>query len=239
MCCEVQGDSVKVSLSEAGEDKQQVFDRLIVAVGRRPLTTDLLAADSGVHLDERGFIHVDGQCCTSVPGVFAIGDVVRGPMLAHKASEEGVMVAEGIAGHRHPLNYDLIPSVIYTHPEIAWVGQTEQALKAEGVELNIGTFPFAASSRAMAANDTAGLVKVIADAGTDRVLGVHVIGPGAAELVQEGAIGMEFGTSAEDLGMMVFSHPTLSEALHEAALAVNGQAIHIGNRKKKAPAGVK
>ncbi len=233
---EVQGDSVTVSLSEGGEDKQQTFDRLIVAVGRRPLTTDLLAADSGVQLDERGFIHVDGQCRTSVPGVFAIGDVVRGPMLAHKASEEGVMVAESLAGHQHPLNYELIPSVIYTHPEIAWVGQTEQALKAQGIELNIGTFPFSASSRAMAANDTAGLVKVIADAGTDRVLGVHVIGPGAAELVQEGAIGMEFGTSAEDLGMMVFSHPTLSEALHEAALAVNGQAIHIGNRKKKAPA---
>ncbi|MCE4056047.1 dihydrolipoyl dehydrogenase [Pseudomonas sp. Au-Pse12] len=237
--CEVQGDSVRVSLSEAGEERQQTFDRLIVAVGRRPLTTDLLAADSGVQLDERGFIHVDGQCRTSVPGVFAIGDVVRGPMLAHKASEEGVMVAESLAGHQHPLNYELIPSVIYTHPEIAWVGQTEQALKAQGIELNIGTFPFSASSRAMAANDTAGLVKVIADAASDRVLGVHVIGPGAAELVQEGAIGMEFGTSAEDLGMMVFSHPTLSEALHEAALAVNGQAIHIGNRKKKAPASVK
>ena len=236
---EVQGDRVKVRFSEGGEDQQQTFDRLIVAVGRRPLTTDLLAADSGVQLDERGFIHVDGQCLTSVPGVFAIGDVVRGPMLAHKASEEGVMVAESLAGHHHPLNYELIPSVIYTHPEIAWVGQTEQALKARGIELNIGTFPFSASSRAMAANDTAGLVKVIADAATDRVLGVHVIGPGAAELVQQGAIGMEFGTSAEDLGMMVFSHPTLSEALHEAALAVNGQAIHIGNRKKKAPASVK
>ncbi|WP_265463377.1 FAD-dependent oxidoreductase, partial [Aeromonas salmonicida] len=151
--CEVQGDSVMVSLSEGGEDKQQTFDRLIVAVGRRPLTADLLAPDSGVQLDERGFIHVDGQCLTSVPGVFAIGDVVRGPMLANKASEEGVMVAESLAGHQHPLNYPLIPSVIYTHPEIAWVGQTEQALKAQGIELNIGTFPFSASSRAMAAND--------------------------------------------------------------------------------------
>ncbi|MDU1800177.1 MAG: dihydrolipoyl dehydrogenase, partial [Pseudomonas aeruginosa] len=168
-----------------------------------------------------------------VPGVFAIGDVVRGAMLAHKASEEGVMVAERIAGHKAQMNYDLIPSVIYTHPEIAWVGKTEQTLKAEGVEVNVGTFPFAASGRAMAANDTTGLVKVIADAKTDRVLGVHVIGPSAAELVQQGAIGMEFGTSAEDLGMMVFSHPTLSEALHEAALAVNGHAIHIANRKKR------
>ncbi|MGC5703975.1 dihydrolipoyl dehydrogenase [Pseudomonas sp. NFXW11] len=230
---EVQGDRVKVSLSEAGEEQQQVFDRLIVAVGRRPLTADLLAIDSGVALDERGFIHVDEQCRTSVPGVFAIGDVVRGPMLAHKASEEGLMVVESLVGHRHPLNYGLIPSVIYTHPEIAWVGQTEQALKAQGIELNIGTFPFSASSRALAANDSAGLVKVIADARSDRVLGVHVIGPGAAELVQQEAIGMEFGTSAEDLGMMIFAHPTLSEALHEAALAVNGRAIHIANRKKK------
>jgi len=157
----------------------------------------------------------------------------RGAMLAHKASEEGVMVAERIAGHKSQMNYDLIPSVIYTHPEIAWVGKTEQALKAEGVEVNVGTFPFAASGRAMAANDTAGLVKVVADAKTDRVLGVHVMGPAAAELVQQGAIGMEFGTSAEDLGMMVFSHPTMSEALHEAALAVNGHAIHIANRKKR------
>ncbi|SHN01242.1 dihydrolipoamide dehydrogenase [Pseudomonas asturiensis] len=231
--CEALGESVTVNFREAGVDRQELFDRLIVAVGRRPLTSDLLAADSGVELDERGFIHVDEKCRTTVPGVFAIGDVVRGPMLAHKASEEGVMVAESLAGHQHPLDYDLIPSVIYTHPEIAWVGETEQVLKAKGVEVNIGTFPFSASSRAIAANDTAGVVKVIADARTDRVLGVHVIGPGAAELVQEGAIGMAFGTSAEDLGMMIFSHPTLSEALHEAALAVNGHAIHIGNRKRR------
>ena len=230
---EVKGEEVTVSFTSAEGEQQQTFDKLIVAVGRRPVTTDLLAADSGVTLDERGFIYVDDHCKTSVPGVFAIGDVVRGAMLAHKASEEGVMVAERIAGHKAQMNYDLIPSVIYTHPEIAWVGKTEQTLKAEGVEVNVGTFPFAASGRAMAANDTTGLVKVIADAKTDRVLGVHVIGPSAAELVQQGAIGMEFGTSAEDLGMMVFSHPTLSEALHEAALAVNGHAIHIANRKKR------
>jgi len=230
---QVNGEEVTVNYTEAGEEKQITFDRLIVAVGRRPVTTDLLASDSGVESDERGYIYVDDYCATSVPGVFAIGDCVRGLMLAHKASEEGVMVAERIAGHKAQMNYDLVPSVIYTHPEIAWVGKTEQALKAEGVEVNVGTFPFAVSGRALAANDTAGFVKVVADAKTDRVLGVHVVGPSAAELVQQGAIAMEFGSSAEDLGMMVFSHPTLSEALHEAALAVNGHAIHAVNRKKR------
>jgi dihydrolipoamide dehydrogenase len=230
---EVKGEEVLVKYTDANGEQSITFDKLIVAVGRRPVTTDLLAADSGVDIDERGFIFVDDYCATSVPGVYAIGDVVRGMMLAHKASEEGIMVVERIKGHKAVMNYDLIPSVIYTHPEIAWVGKTEQALKAEGVEVNVGTFPFAASGRAMAANDTGGFVKVIADAKTDRVLGVHVIGPSAAELVQQGAIAMEFGTSAEDLGMMVFSHPTLSEALHEAALAVNGGAIHIANRKKR------
>ncbi|KTT30731.1 dihydrolipoamide dehydrogenase [Pseudomonas oryzihabitans] len=230
---QVNGEEVTVNYTEGGEEKQITFDRLIVAVGRRPVTTDLLAADSGVESDERGYIYVDDYCATSVPGVYAIGDCVRGLMLAHKASEEGVMVAERIAGHKAQMNYDLVPSVIYTHPEIAWVGKTEQALKAEGVEVNVGTFPFAVSGRALAANDTAGFVKVVADAKTDRVLGVHVVGPSAAELVQQGAIAMEFGSSAEDLGMMVFSHPTLSEALHEAALAVNGHAIHAVNRKKR------
>lgn len=229
----VNGDEVEVTFTDANGEQKIVFDKLIVAVGRRPVTTDLLAADSGVDIDERGFIFVDDYCATSVPGVYAIGDVVRGLMLAHKASEEGIMVVERIKGHKATMSYDLIPSVIYTHPEIAWVGKTEQTLKAEGVDVNVGTFPFAASGRAMAANDTGGFVKVIADAKTDRVLGVHVIGPSAAELVQQGAIAMEFGTSAEDIGMMVFSHPTLSEALHEAALAVNGGAIHIANRKKR------
>ncbi len=230
---EIKKKQVTVSFTDAAGEQKEVFDKLIVAVGRRPVTADLLAADSGVNLDERGFIFVDDFCTTSVPGVYAIGDVVRGPMLAHKAMEEGVVVAERIAGHKAQMNYDLIPSVIYTHPEIAWVGKTEQGLKAEGVEINVGVAPFAASGRAMAANETAGFVKVIADAKTDRVLGVHVVGPSAAELVQQGAIAMEFGTSAEDLGMMVFSHPTLSESLHEAALAVNGHAIHIANRKKR------
>lgn len=230
---EIKKKQVNVSFTDAEGEQQQTFDKLIVAVGRRPETSNLLAADSGVSLDERGYIYVDDNCATSVPGVYAIGDVVRGPMLAHKASEEGVMVAERIAGQKTQVNYDLIPGVIYTHPEIAGVGKTEQTLKSEGVAINVGVFPFAASGRAMAANDTTGFVKIIADAQTDRVLGVHVIGPSAAELVQQGAIAMEFGTSAEDLGMMVFSHPTLSEAMKEAALAVNGKAIHIGNRKKR------
>ena len=230
---EVKKKQATIIFTDAAGEQKLPFDKVIVDVGRRPVTANVLAADCAVKLDERGFIFVDDQCKTSVPGVYAVGDVVRGPMLAHKASEEGVMVAERIAGHKAQMNYDLIPSVIYTHPEIAWVGKTEQTLKAEGVAVNVGVFPFAASGRAMAANDTGGFVKVIADAATDRVLGVHVIGPAAAELVQQGAIGMEFGTSAEDLGMMVFSHPTLSEALHEAALAVNGHAIHIANRKKR------
>ncbi|UYZ83423.1 dihydrolipoyl dehydrogenase [Entomomonas sp. E2T0] len=227
------GKTVTVEYTDAEGEQKITFDKVIVAVGRRPVTTDLLAADSGVNMDERGFIFVDDYCTTSVPGVYAIGDVVRGPMLAHKASEEGIMVVERIAGHKAQMSYDLIPGVIYTHPEIAWVGKNEQTLKAEGVEINIGVFPFAASGRAMAANDTTGFVKIIADAKTDRILGGHVIGPSAAELVQQIAIAMEFGSSAEDVGMMIFSHPTVSEAVHEAALAVNGHAIHVANRKKR------
>ncbi len=230
---EVKGEEVTVSFTDAEGEQQLTFDKLIVAVGRRPYTENLLATDCGVDLDERGVIFVDDYCATSVPGVYAVGDAVRGPMLAHKSSEEGVMVAERIAGQKTAMNYDLVPSVIYTHPELAWVGKTEQQAKAENIEVNVGTFPFAANGRAVAANDQGGMVKVIADAKTDRVLGVHVIGPSAAELVQQGAIAMEFGSSAEDIGMMVFSHPTVSEALKEAALAVNGHAIHAANRKKR------
>lgn len=229
----VKGKTVTVEYTDAEGEQKATFDKVIVAVGRRPVTTDLLAADSGVKVDERGFIIVDDYCATNVPGVYAIGDVVRGPMLAHKASEEGVMVVERIKGHKAQMSYNLIPGVIYTHPEIAWVGQNEQTLKAEGVDINVGVFPFAASGRAMAANETTGFVKIIADAKTDRILGGHVIGPSAAELVQQIAIAMEFGSSAEDVGMMIFSHPTLSEAVHEAALAVNGAAIHTVNRKKR------
>ena len=230
---EVKGKEVIVSYIDAEGEKTATFDKLIVAVGRRPYTQDLLAGDSGVNLDERGFIFVNDKCSTDAPGIYAIGDVVRGPMLAHKSSEEGVMVAERIAGHKAQMNYDVIPSVIYTHPEIAFVGKNEDELKAAGEKYNVGTFPFAASGRAMAANDTAGFVKIIADAETDRILGASVIGPSAGDLVQQVVIAMEFGSSAEDLGMMVFAHPSLSETVHEAALGVNGNAIHKANRKRR------
>ncbi|MFC4258939.1 dihydrolipoyl dehydrogenase [Marinobacter lacisalsi] len=219
---------------EDGKDKEQVkFDKLIVAVGRRPNTENLLAADAGVNLDERGFIYVDDNCKTDVPGVWAVGDVVRGPMLAHKASEEGIMVAERIAGHKPQVNYDCIPNVIYTSPEVAWVGKTEEQLKSEGEAYKVGTFPFAANGRAMAANSTGGMVKIIADEKTDRILGFHVVGPQASEIVAQGVIAMEFGSSAEDLALTCFAHPTLSESVHEAALGVDGGAIHKANRRKK------
>ncbi|GAB3380486.1 dihydrolipoyl dehydrogenase [Spongiibacter taiwanensis] len=224
---------VKVTYTQADEEKSETFDKLIVCVGRKPLSTNLLSADCGVNLDERGFIFVNDYCETDAPGVYAVGDIVRGPMLAHKGSEEGVMVAERIAGQKVTMNYDCIPSIIYTHPEIAMVGLTEEALKADGVPYNVGSFPFSASGRAMAANDTGGLVKMIAHAETDRILGCHIIGPSAADLIQQVVIAMEFGSSAEDIGLTVFGHPTLSEAVHEAALAVSGHAIHIPNRKKR------
>ena len=238
MGCMVTGSNIKkgqveVTYKEGDEEKTETFDKLIVCVGRRPFTDGLLADDCGVETDERGFISVDKHCATDVDGVWAVGDVVRGPMLAHKGSEEGVMVAERIAGQKAEMNYDLIPGVIYTHPEIANVGKTSQELREAGVEIKEGKFPFAASGRALASDDAVGFVKIIADARTDQVLGVHCIGPAAAELVQQGAIAMEFGSSAEDIGTMVFSHPTVSEAVHEAALAVNNHAIHIANRKKK------
>ncbi|TVZ39532.1 dihydrolipoamide dehydrogenase [Alteromonadaceae bacterium 2753L.S.0a.02] len=218
---------------KGGNDATATFDKLIVCVGRRPFTDGLLAEDSGVKLDERGSIYVNDLCSTSAPGVWAIGDVVRGPMLAHKGSEEGVMVAERIAGQKTVMNYDIIPNVIYTHPEIASVGRTEEQIKSDGEEYNVGTFPFVAIGRAVAADESDGMVKIIADAKTDRVLGCHIVGPSAPDLVQQVAIAMEFGSSAEDIGMTVFGHPTFSEAVKEAALAVNGHAIHMPNRKKK------
>jgi dihydrolipoamide dehydrogenase len=224
---------VTVTYQDKEGEKQEVFDKLIVCVGRKPYTVNLLADDCGVQKDERGFIKVDEHCATGVPGVYAIGDLVRGPMLAHKASEEGIMVVENIAGHKVNMNYDLIPAVIYTHPEIASVGKTEEQLKAAGVDYKVGVFPFAASGRALAANDADGFVKMLADARTDRVLGCHIIGPSAADLAQAVVVAMEFSSSAEDIGMTVFAHPALCEAVHEAALAVNGHAIHIANRKKR------
>jgi dihydrolipoamide dehydrogenase len=225
--------TVTVIYQDANGEQRETFDKLIVCVGRRPSTKNILAQDSGVTMDERGFIYVNDFCATEAPGVYAIGDVVRGPMLAHKASEEGVMVAERIAGKKAQMNYDCIPGVIYTHPEIAWVGKTEEQLKAAGEDYKVGVFPFAATGRALAANDSAGMVKMIAHAQTDRILGCHIIGPSAADLCQQIVIAMEFGSSAEDIGLTVFGHPTLSEAVHEAALAVNGHAIHMANRKKR------
>ena len=230
---EVKKGKVEVTYTSAGGEHTELFDKLIVAVGRRPRSEDLFSSDSGITLDERGFIYVNDNCETEAPHVYAVGDIVRGLMLAHKASEEGVMVVERIAGKQAQMNYDCVPSVIYTHPEIAAVGQTEQELKADGIECKIGVFPFAASGRALAANDSDGIVKMIADAETDRILGCHIVGPSAADLVQQVVIAMEFGSSAEDLALTVFGHPTLSEAVHEAALAVDGQAIHIANRKKR------
>ena len=227
------GKEVKVKYSDAEGDKELIVDKLIVAVGRRPQTAGLLADDSGVKLDERGFIFVDESCRTEAPGVYAIGDSVRGPMLAHKASEEGIMVVDIIAGHKAAVNYDCVPNIIYTFPELAWVGKTEQQLKSEGVKYKTGKFPFAASGRAMAANATEGFVKMLADEETDRILGVHIVGGVASELIAQGVIAMEFSASSEDLQLTMFAHPTVSEAVHEAALALDGHAIHVANRKKR------
>lgn len=228
-----QKSGVKVTYKDSDGEHQAKFDKLIVAVGRRPYTEGLLAPDSGVNLDERGFLYVNDLCSTDAPNVYAVGDVVRGPQLAHKGMEEGIMVAERIAGKKPLVNYDAVPSVVYTHPEIAWVGKTEQELKAEGQEFEVGTFPFAASGRAMASGETQGLVKIIAEKSTDRILGVHILGPQASEMVAQAVISMEFSASAEDLGLTMFAHPSLSESVHEAALAVGGHAIHMVNRKKK------
>ncbi|MGS2723276.1 dihydrolipoyl dehydrogenase [Porticoccus sp. GXU_MW_L64] len=230
---EVKDGQVTVSYENGDGTQQETFDKLIVCVGRRPYTEGLLAPDSGVNLDERGFIFVDDYCATNAPGVWAVGDVVRGPMLAHKGSEEGVMVAERIAGQKTAMNYDIIPNVIYTHPEIASVGLTEEEVKQSGEPYNVGTFPFVAIGRAVAADAAEGMVKMVAHADTDRILGCHIVGPSASDLVQQVAIAMEFGSSAEDIGMTVFGHPTFSEAVKEAALAVHGHAIHMPNRKKR------
>lgn len=229
----VNGDNVSVAYTQGDSSETLEFDRLIVAVGRTPCTEKLFAADSGVTVDERGFVFVNDYCATEAPGVWAVGDIVRGPMLAHKGSEEGVMVAERIHGKAAQLNYDVIPSIIYTHPEVAAVGKTEQDLKAEGVEYKAGSFPFAAIGRAMASGETEGLVKILSDADSDQILGAHVVGPSAADLVQQIVIAIEMAASTEDLQLMVFGHPTMSEAVHEAALSVDGRAIHMVNRAKR------
>lgn len=205
-----------------------LLDKLIVASGREPNTTNLAAAEAELLLDENGFVHVDKNCCTTLPGVYAIGDLTAlGPMLAHKGLEEGIFVAEKIAEINSRINYDIIPSVIYTSPEIAWVGQTEQALKAIGENFKIGVFPFAASARSHASGKTEGLVKIITHTETDVILGVHIIGDQASELIAEAVLAMEFSASAEDLARTIHAHPSISEALHEAALALDNRALHL------------
>ena len=211
---------------KAGVAQQLDADRLIVSVGRVPNTDGLNAEAVGLKLDERGRIDVDDHCRTNLPGVWAVGDVVRGPMLAHKAMEEAVMVAERIAGQAGHCCFDTIPWVLYTHPEIAWVGKTEQQLKADGVAYKVGKIPFMANGRALGMGDTTGFVKMLADAATDRILGVHVIGANASELISEAVVAMEFGAASEDLARICHAHPTLSEVMHEAALACDKRPLH-------------
>jgi dihydrolipoamide dehydrogenase len=218
---------VRVSYTDAAGAAQRLdVDRLIVSIGRVPNTTGLNAAAIGLALDERGFVTVDDDCRTSVPNVWAVGDVVRGPMLAHKAEEEGVAVAERIAGQHGHVDFNTVPWVIYTAPEIAWVGQTEQQLKAAGRAYRAGTFPFAANGRARALGDTSGMVKFLADAATDEILGVHIIGPMASELVAEAVVAMSFRASSEDIARICHAHPSLSEATKEAALAVDKRTLN-------------
>ena len=219
--------SVKVKYQDAkGEEQKAKFDKLIVSIGRVPHTAGLGVENVNLKLDERGFIEVDEGCRTNLPNVWAVGDVVRGPMLAHKAEDEGVAVAERIAGQKPHINFNTIPWVIYTSPEMAWVGQTEQDLKAEGRAYNAGKFPFMANGRARALGNTTGFVKVLADANTDEVLGVHIVGPNASELIAEAVVIMEFRGAAEDIARICHAHPTLSESMKEAALAVHKRALN-------------
>ena len=220
---------VKVDYEDGNGAQSIEVDKLIVAVGRRPFTDGLLADDSGIQLDERGFIAVDDECRTAVKGVYAVGDCVRGPMLAHKGSEEGVMAADLIAGEISEVNYDVIPSVLYTAPEIAWVGKTEEEIKASGRAYKTGSFPFAANGRAKALEQTSGMVKVIAAEDDDEILGVHIVGPMAGELIAEAVLAMEFSASTEDLQRTIHAHPSLAEAIHEAALAADKRALNYPN----------
>lgn len=221
-------NDVAVAYTDAsGKAQRATFDRLIVSIGRVPHTQGLNGKAVGLGFDERGFVTVDGDCKTNLPNVWAIGDVVRGPMLAHRAEEEGVAVAERIAGQHGHVDFNTVPWVIYTAPEIAWVGKNEQQLKAEGADYRAGTFPFTANGRARALGDTAGFVKILADQKTDRILGMHVIGPMASELIAEGVVAMEFGAASEDLARICHAHPSLAEATKEAALAVDGRARNL------------
>ena len=226
----VAGDAVEVAYEDAKGGHTLTVDRLVVAVGRRPYTRDLLAPGTGVELDEHGFIQVDQQCRTAAEGVWAVGDCVRGPMLAHKGKEEGVMVADLIAGRFGEVNYKTIPCVIYTAPEIAWVGQTEEQVKSSGRPYKTGVFPFLASGRARAMEQAQGFAKILAAQDDDEILGVHIIGPMAGELIAEAVLALEYSASSEDLQRTIHAHPTLSEALHEAALAADKRAIDSINR---------
>ncbi len=221
-------DAVTVDYSDTeGKAQSERFDKLIVSIGRVPHTAGLNPSAVGLKIDERGFVAVDDDCRTNLEGVWAIGDVVRGPMLAHKAEEEGVAVAERIAGQHGHVDFNTVPWVIYTSPEIAWVGQTEQQLKDAGVEYRAGSFPFMANGRARAMGDTRGFVKFVADAKTDRILGLHAIGPMVSELIAEGVVAMEFGAASEDIARICHAHPSLSEAVKEAALAVHRRTLNL------------
>ncbi len=226
---EVRKKQVAVTFDDGKGENELTFDRLLVCVGRKAYTEGLLGDDAGVSVNERGQIEVDEQSRTTAPGVWAIGDCVRGPMLAHKASEEGIAVAELIAGKPAHIHFDTVPWVLYTDPEIAWVGKTEQELKAAGVAYRTGSFPFAANGRALAGGQGAGLAKILADEESDEILGVHILGANASELIAECVVAMEFQGSSEDLARIIHAHPTLSEAIHEAALNLDGRAIHRGN----------
>jgi len=226
----VSGESVNVTYTDGKGEQSLTVDKLVVSIGRRPFTKDLLADGTGVQLDERGFIKVDDDCRTTAEGIWAVGDAVRGPMLAHKGKEEGVSVADRIAGKYAHVNYKTVPSVIYTAPEIAWVGQTEEQVKASGRAYKVGVFPFLASGRARAMEQAQGFAKLIAAQDDDEILGVHVIGPMAGELIAEAVLAMEYSASSEDLQRTIHAHPTLSEAIHEAALAADKRAIDSINK---------
>jgi dihydrolipoamide dehydrogenase len=221
------GVAVRIEPAKGGPAESLVADIVLLAIGRRPFTEGLGLESAGVALDERGRIKTDGHFATSVPGIHAIGDAIAGPMLAHKAQDEGMAVAEIIAGQAGDVNYEAIPGVVYTWPEVASVGKTEEQLKAEGVAYKIGKFPFTANGRARAMAMTDGFVKILADAATDRILGAHILGANAGDLIAEIVLGMEFGAAAEDIARTCHAHPTLNEAVKEAALAVAGRAIHI------------
>ena len=224
------GKEVEVEYEVGGEKKKEVFDKLIVAVGRKPYTEGLGAKEIG--LDQRGFLKVDKHYKTNIPGIYGTGDVIGGAMLAHKAIEEGVALVEQLHGEHTEVNYDAIPSVIYTTPEVAWVGLSEEQAKEKGHEVKVGTSPFAANGRAKALEAATGTIKVISDAKNDRILGVHMVGPYVSEILQSVVVALEFGATTADLQLTMHGHPTLAEALHEAYLAVDGRAIHAINKKK-------